>query len=146
MVRGSVGWTAIGKPKRRGQPAFADVNPVFARIVTAIDATVVLLIDHIRVGGMHRHFMDALPELRELCPHEIGAHIFVIGCPGLPAIVGAVAACGGDRNIHPLGICGVQQDRVQGQASGAGIPLAALWMVVQTFIDFPGFPAVFGDE
>lgn len=130
----------------RRQFAFADVDPVFAGIVTAIDTAMVLLIDQVGVRGVHHHFMDTLPEFGEFVRHEISAHIPVAGAPGLPTVVGAVAARGGDRDIHPLGIRGIQKDGVQAQASGAGIPLAALRMIVQGFVDLPGLAAVLRDE
>src|SRR5215216_4693843 len=52
------------KAKARGQFPFPKVDPIFATIVAAIDAAVVLLINHIWVRRVHHHFMDALPELR----------------------------------------------------------------------------------
>jgi hypothetical protein len=62
----------------RRQFAFPDVDPIFAGIITAIYAAVVLLKQHIRVGRMHYHFMNTLPELRVIVSHKICAHVLVV--------------------------------------------------------------------
>ncbi len=128
------------------EPAFSEIDPVLARVVTAIYTAMVLLIDHIRVGRMHRHLMHTLSELRELGSHKISAYIFVIWSPGRATIVGAIAARGRDRDIDPIEIRGIQQNGMQGQAASTRIPLSALWMIVKTFIQRPRFAAIAGNK
>ncbi len=99
-----------GKPKTGGQPSFADVHPVIARVVTAIYTTMILLINDIWSGRVHHHLMNALTKFREFVWHKIGAHIFIARLPGLPAIVGAVTTRGGNSDIHPVQICGIKKD------------------------------------
>jgi hypothetical protein len=51
--------------------------------------------------------------------------------PGLPFVLAAEGTCRRNRDEHPFGIGGVDQDRVQAQTAGAGLPLARRLMRAQ---------------
>src|SRR6266498_4890104 len=99
LFQSNIDGTRIGRmhgnweAKTTGEPAFSDIDPLFTTIVATIDTAVILLIDHIRVRGMHHHLMDTLPKFRELGCHKVRPHILVIRGPGRAAIISAVTAC-----------------------------------------------------
>ena len=47
----------------------------------------------------------------------------LIGRHDSPAVVGAEGPGRGDGDVHPLRVLGIEQDRVQAHAAGAGLPL-----------------------
>ena len=51
-----------GKAEATRQLIQANINPIVAAVVAAIHAAVILLEEYIRVGGMQRQFMHALPD------------------------------------------------------------------------------------
>ncbi len=68
------------------------------------------------------------------------------GDPGLPAVVGAVAAAGGDGYVHAIQVCRVRQDRVQAQSARPRVPGSPVRVVVQAVIHRPGLAPVVRDE
>ena len=66
--------------------------------------------------------------------------------PGLPAIVGAERAGGGDRDEHAIGVGGIDQDGVQAQSAGARLPVRARAVAAQARQFVPGLAAVGGAE
>ena len=77
-----------------GRKAVTDVLPVFAGIVGAIEAPVVLQEKTLRSRGMHDDFVNALAEVGLLVGHEHGANAAVLCGPGATAIGSAVEAAG----------------------------------------------------
>ena len=135
-----------GKAKAGGQAPFADVDPILAHVVAAIDAAVVLLEQHLRVGGMQCHLVDALPVFGVLIGAEIGADVAVARRPGLPAVIAAIASARGDRDIHAGRVIGIEQDGMQAQAAIAGEPGAAVRVIEERLVQIPGLAAVTRDE
>lgn len=74
------------------QFALADVNPVLAGIVAAINSAVILLIEHVWIGRVHCHLMHALPIFGKFFGMKIGADILIERIPRFPAVIRAVAA------------------------------------------------------
>src|SRR5208337_219127 len=80
---------------------------------------------------VHRDVMHAVAHLGRRVGNVFRVESLVDGLPALAAVVGAERACGGNRNIHAVGIAGIENDGVQAHASGAGLPLRAGAMAAQ---------------
>src|SRR6202030_1327692 len=62
----------------------------------------------------------------------------------LAAVVGAEGASGGDRDVDPVGIAGVENDGVQAHAPGSGLPVGSSAVAAQAGQLLPVLPAVGG--
>ncbi len=71
-----------------------DIYPIIAGIDALVNATVVLLVEYIRLCRMLNHAMKTLPKLRVFVRHEVRAHVFVEKDPALTAIICAHTADG----------------------------------------------------
>jgi hypothetical protein len=71
-----------GKTKPAGKATFTDIGPGIPCVVAAVHTAVILLKEQVRLGRVGVDFMNALPELRELVGHEVGAHVFIARLPG----------------------------------------------------------------
>jgi hypothetical protein len=73
---------------------------------------------------------------------EAGVHRL----PGGAAVLGAKDAGGGDGDPHAVGVYGVEDDRVDDEAAGAGEPAAACVVVVEGVFFEPGLAVVLGTK
>jgi len=114
-----------GEAEVGGQVA-ADLGPGVAGVIAAHDIPVLLHKEHAGPRRMQGNAMHAVADLR------IGVRKLVrrlqaavTGAPRLAAVVSSEDTRGGDGDMDPLRIAGVQKDCVQAHASRAGLPKAA---------------------
>src|SRR5947209_7908129 len=109
------------KPEVSGQVA-ADLLPGVAGVVTAHDVPVLLHEQDTRARFVHGNVMNAVTDLRVRVGDVLGAQAAVDRLPCLAAVIGAEGACGGDGNVDPARVLGIQDNGVQAHAPGAGLP------------------------
>ena len=121
---GLVGVDVDGEAEVGGEIA-ADFGPVVAGVVGAHDVPVLLHEEGAGTGGVHGDVVDAVADLGGGVGDVLGAEALVDGLPGFAAVIGAEGSGGGDGDVHPLGIAGVEDDGVEAHASGAGVPVGS---------------------
>src|SRR5437879_10455133 len=72
---------------------------------------------------MHGDMMNAMADLCRWIGNVLGAKSLIDGLPALAAVVSAEGACGGDGDVHPLGVGRIQNNGVQAQATCARLPV-----------------------
>ena len=130
--------------KFRGQ-TLLDISPVITGIRALVDATVVLLVQYIRLGRMLDEPVNTLPELRIHRRQEAGPHIFVGKDPAAASIIRAHAAHSRDAHPHSGCIRGVGNDGVQAQSTGSRLPAFTCRMIGKPGIQVPGHTAISAD-
>ena len=121
--------------------------PRVTAVVAAVDASVVLEVEAIRIIGIACDLVHALAELRRRCVgHERHDDAAVARRPGRAAIVAAVHARCRDGNEEPFRIRRVDEDRVQAHASPARHPLGPMRMIPQAAHQREGTAAVVAAE
>jgi len=71
---------------------------------------------------MHGDVMNAVADLRLGVGDVLGLQSAIDGPPGMPAVVGAEGAGGGDGDVDPAGVGGIEEDGVQAQPTRARLP------------------------
>ena len=116
-------------------------------VVRPVDAAVVLLPQATVSARVEQDFVDALADLRiRVVRHKLGGGSLVLGGPGLAAVLGAEDARGGDADVHPVLVGGIELDRVGAHPTRPGIPLLARRMVQDTVDDVPALARVVRTE
>ena len=105
-----------------GRQVPADLVPRLASIVAAHDVPVLLHEEHAWARRVHRDAVDTMADLCRWIGNTFGAQAPVDRPPGRAGVVAAEGARGRDGDDDPLGLARIQQDRVQAQAPGAGLP------------------------
>src|SRR5947209_1271224 len=72
-----------------GGQVLLDIYPILARVETLIDATMVLLVQYVRLSWMLDQPVNALPKFWILVRHEVGPCVLIGEDPTLSAIVRA---------------------------------------------------------
>jgi hypothetical protein len=97
-----------------------------------------------RTAGVVNHFVDALPELgiSLFLRHELGTDARVPGTPALAAVVRAIDSSSRHCNEHPPRVLRIEDNRVQTEASAAGLPLGLMLMIQQSLVRLPAFATI----
>src|SRR5215217_5298857 len=103
----------------------ADLVPLLARVVRAHDVPVLLHEERVGPGRVHRDAVDAVADLLVLVRELAGAEALVDRLPRLTAVIGAEGAGRRYGDVHPVGVLGIDDDRVQAEAASAGLPRLA---------------------
>ena len=106
-----------------GRQVTADLAPILAGVVAAHYVPVLLHEQHAGPLRVHGNVMHAMPDLGGRVRNVLRVQPLVDRLPGDPAVVGAERAGRGDRDVHPLGIAGIEDDAVQTHAARAWLPL-----------------------
>jgi len=79
------------------------------------------------VGGarVHGDVVDTVATSAVGFGDVFGVEAFVDGLPGLAGVVGAEGSCGGDGDDDAVGIGGVEENGVEAEAAGSGLPVWA---------------------
>src|SRR5579859_3493028 len=125
-----------------GRQIVLDVRPFVAAVEGLVDAAVVLLIQHVGIGRVLQHAMQALAEVGIYVRLEAGARALVGEGPRLAAVLGAITARRRDAHPHPFGIRVVRHDGVQAHATSTRIPVLARGMAHQAGVQLPRLAAV----
>ena len=105
-----------------GRQVAADFVPRVAGVVAAHDIPVFLHEKHPGTRRVHRDAVNTMANLGRWVGHEFGPQSTVDRPPRLAAVIGPKSARGGDCDEDPLGIAGIEQDRVQAHPAGARLP------------------------
>src|SRR6266404_6731914 len=91
--------------------------------------------ESLRFTRMADDLMDALAKLgiTILRRQKLGSHPHIAGVPRFPAIIGAINASRGNRNMHAFFVFGIRKDCMQAQPSATRLPLRSMRMIVETF-------------
>ena len=100
----------------------ADLTPLAAGVVGAHDVPVLLHEQGVRSRRVLGEPMHAVADLGVLVGDLAGPQALVDRQPARAAVVAAERAGGRDRHVDPVGVDRVEDDRVQAQAAGAGLP------------------------
>jgi hypothetical protein len=125
-----------------GRQVAADLVPRLAGVVAAHDVPVLLHEQHLRTRRVHRDAVHAVADLGGLLRDAFGPQAAVHRAPVLAGVVGPKRARSGDRDEHPPGIDGIEDDRVQAHPTGAGLPGRPGAVAAQAGELLPGLPAV----
>ena len=124
----------------------AHLVPLLAGVVRAHHVPVLLHEQHVRPRRVQGDAMNAMSHFR------VGIGQFVRRFqsarnrfPGLATVIRAKTTAGGNGNVNPLFIFGIEQNRVHAHAARAGLPEMALG-VAQPGKFLPRFAAVGGFE
>src|SRR5438045_4060336 len=90
--------------------------------------------------------MDAVPNLGVRIWNTLGLEAAVCRLPGFAAVIGAERTRRRNRDVQPLGVCRVLQDRVQAQTAGAWLPVRPRSVAAQALQLKPVLAAVRGFE
>ena len=140
-----VGVNVDGKSEVGGQVA-AHLMPGVAAIVAAHHVPMLLHEENVGARPMHGDAMNAVADFGGGIGKELGFQAAVDGPPGLPAIVGAKGARGGDGDEHAVGIGLIENDGMQAHAAGSRLPARPGAVAAQSGKFLPGQAAVGGAE
>ncbi len=120
----------------------AHLVPQFTAVVAAHHIPVLLHEQHFRAVGMHGDAVHAVTHFGVRVGDVVGLQPAVDRPPGLPVVITAEDARGGDGNGHPSMVARVEQHRVHAQTASTGHPLRAAAVSAQPGKFLPGLPAV----
>ncbi len=95
---------------------------------------------------MHGNAVDAVADLGVRIGDVLGAQAAIDGLPGSAGVVGAEHAGGGYGDVHATGIGAIEENGVQAQAAGAGLPAVAGAVIAQGGKLLPVAAAIGGVE
>src|SRR5207245_7021796 len=91
-----------------GGHAVGNVCPVGGTIVGTIKAPVILQEETIGLSGVHDDLVHALAKLRIFFGHMHDADTVIPCVPVFAGIIGSINARGGNGDVHPIGVNGVE--------------------------------------